>query len=296
MRHASEGSRQGDGESIEAESGEAETAWPRRGTVKRIDFGLKRLLDFVLAAALLIVLAPVFGCLAIAVKLDSPGPVFYRCRRVGFRGREFAMVKFRKMRDGASGPALTLASDDRLTRLGRFLTASKLDELPQLWNVLKGEMSLVGPRPEDRQFVALHPDSFERILAVRPGITGLAQLAFAREGTILDPGDRVAFYVTRLLPQKIGIDVLYASRRTLLLDLRILLWTAVAVFLRRDLAVHRQTGRLTLRRRPEVEILPAPLEGAALVLTGEVEAGYANTTISALTASTETVTGRANSP
>jgi lipopolysaccharide/colanic/teichoic acid biosynthesis glycosyltransferase/dTDP-glucose pyrophosphorylase len=234
-----------------------------------VDRSAKRLLDMVLAATFLVLLLPVLVGLAFAIKLDSRGPVFFRCRRIGFRGREFGMLKFRKMYDGASGPALTVSGDERLTRLGRFLAASKLDELPQLWNVLRGEMSLVGPRPEDPQFVALRRDEYDRILAVRPGITGLAQLAFAREGTILDPGDRVGDYVDRLLPQKIGIDTMYASRRSLALDLRILLWTAIAVLLRRDVAVHRETGRLTHRKRPSVERLPAPTHRREVLLTRE---------------------------
>jgi lipopolysaccharide/colanic/teichoic acid biosynthesis glycosyltransferase len=217
-------------------------------------------MDLALAATLLFLLLPVFTGLAVAIRLDSRGPVFFRCRRVGFRGRHFGMLKFRKMKDGVSGPALTVAGDDRLTRLGRFLAASKLDELPQLWNVLRGEMSLVGPRPEDPRFVALHRAAFERILEVRPGITGLAQLAFAREGTILNPSDRVAHYVARLLPQKVAIDVFYASRRSLALDLRILLWTVRAVLFRHEVAVNRNTGGLTVRRRPQVELAAVPIQ------------------------------------
>jgi lipopolysaccharide/colanic/teichoic acid biosynthesis glycosyltransferase len=209
----------------------------------------KRGLDLVGAATLLL------------VKLDSRGSALYRCRRVGLRGREFAMLKFRKMRDDASGPALTLADDDRFTRIGRLLAKSKLDELPQLWNVFKGEMSLVGPRPEDPKFVSLHHERYDRILQVRPGITGLCQLAFAKEGAILDPADRVADYTRRLLPQKIAVDEFYATTRTLRMDLRILTWTAVAVFLRADVAVHRKTGRLSVRRRPAP--VPVPQEAEA---------------------------------
>ena len=134
--------------------------------------------------------------------------------------------------------------------MGRFLSLTKLDELPQLWNVIRGEMSLVGPRPEDPKFVALHPTEYDEILQVTPGITGLCQLAFAREGELLASDDRVDAYVEYLLPQKVQLDVLYASRRTLAMDLRILVWTAVAVVLRREVAVGRETGRLSVRRRP----------------------------------------------
>ena len=146
------------------------------------------------------------------------------------------------------GSVLTASADDRLTRVGRVITDFKLDELPQLWNVVRGDMSLVGPRPEDPAFVRDHWDSFEPILRVKPGITGLCQLAFAKESQILDPDDRMRDYVQRLLPAKIRIDLLYASRRSVGFDVRIALWTVAAVVLRRDVAVNRQTGRLTIRR------------------------------------------------
>jgi lipopolysaccharide/colanic/teichoic acid biosynthesis glycosyltransferase len=211
------------------------------------------LLDVVAAATLLLVLFPLILVVAVAIKLDSRGPAFYRCRRTGFRGREFGMVKFRKMTEDAAGGALTAPEDDRFTRLGRVLAKTKLDEIPQLWNVVKGEMSLVGPRPEDPGFVELRRDDYAHILEVKPGITGLSQLAFARESEILDPNDRHGHYVTRLLPAKARIDRLYASRRSLWMDLKILFWTAATVFLRLEVAVHRQTGRLT-RRRPRVAL------------------------------------------
>jgi lipopolysaccharide/colanic/teichoic acid biosynthesis glycosyltransferase len=184
----------------------------------------------------------------IAVKLDSRGPVFYRCRRAGLRGREFAMLKLRKMYDGARGPVLTAANDQRVTRVGRFLVRTKLDEIPQLWNVLKGEMSIVGPRPEDPSFVQRRRQEFEPVLVVRPGITGLSQLAFAREADILDPDNREADYETRILPQKLHIDRLYAERRSFAKDVEILYWTAATVLFRKAVAVHRSDGKLSLRR------------------------------------------------
>lgn len=220
------------------------------------DRGLKRVFDVVVAAALLVLLSPVIAGCALAVKLESRGPAFFRCRRVGQNGREFDMLKFRKMWDGAEGSKLTGSADDRFTRTGRFLARTKLDELPQLWNVLCGEMSLVGPRPEDRVFVDLKPDDFARVLAVRPGMTGLCQVAFASESVILDregeDGKREERYVERLLPQKLRLDGLYATQRTFLYDLRILWWTCVTVIGRQDVAVNRGTGRMTLRRRPRV--------------------------------------------
>jgi lipopolysaccharide/colanic/teichoic acid biosynthesis glycosyltransferase len=210
-------------------------------------FDWKRLLDITVAALALVVLSPLIALLALAVKLDSRGPVFFRCSRVGQGGRDLAMLKFRKMRDGVSGPPLTAAQDDRFTRIGRFLANTKLDEIPQLWNVLRGGMGLVGPRPEDPTFVDLHREQLAEILDVRPGITGLSQLAFANEAEILVVEDRLNDYVERILPQKMRLDRLYVERRSLRMDLQILAWTVVAVAFRKDAAVHRETGRLTVR-------------------------------------------------
>jgi lipopolysaccharide/colanic/teichoic acid biosynthesis glycosyltransferase/putative effector of murein hydrolase LrgA (UPF0299 family) len=230
---------------------------PVAAVAQAVDHAAKRAFDATVAALLLLVSAPVIGIVALAVRLEDRGPVFYRCPRFGELGRELPMLKFRKMRLDADGPPLTSVDDDRFTRVGRFLAKSKLDELPQLWNVLKGEMSLVGPRPEDPWFVALHPAEFAEIVGVKPGVTGLCQLAFAKEGEILDPDDRVRDYSQRLLPQKIAMDLLYAERRTFLFDAKILVWTFVAVLLRRDVAVHRGTGALTLRRRRTALAAPA---------------------------------------
>jgi lipopolysaccharide/colanic/teichoic acid biosynthesis glycosyltransferase len=257
MRHDSSGSLAG-WENIECDvgHGEAEVA-------SALDERLKRALDIVVAAALLLLLAPLVLIVAVTIKLESSGPAFYRCRRVGRRGREFPMLKFRKMHDGANGPALASWDDERFTRLGPFLARTKLDELPQLWNVLRGQMSLVGPRPEDAGFVELHPAEYAVIHSVRPGMTGLSQLAFARESKILDPEDRVGHYVNQILPQKIQIDQLYASRRSFGIDLRVLGWTALAVLVRREVAVHRETGGLSLR---------APRGEAGQVAIGRIQA------------------------
>jgi lipopolysaccharide/colanic/teichoic acid biosynthesis glycosyltransferase len=224
-----------------------------RAVVRLLDRCARKLLDLGVAGVLLLLLSPVILVVAVAIRLDSPGGAFYRCRRVGHGGVEFGMLKFRKMRDDAQGPALTGAEDERFTRLGRFLASSKLDEIPQLWNVLRGQMSLVGPRPEDPSFVAHEAGAYAEILKVKPGITGYSQLAFAREAEVLeivDPEERVAYYVERLLPQKARLDRLYASNATLGTNLRILIWTAAAVVFGRYVAVHRETGRLNVRRRP----------------------------------------------
>jgi lipopolysaccharide/colanic/teichoic acid biosynthesis glycosyltransferase len=219
----------------------------------------KRLVDIAGAFFLLLALAPLLILCALAIKLDSRGPVFYRCNRVGYRGRRLSMLKFRKMHHRATGGALTLGRDDRFTRVGRVLARLKLDELPQLWNVLRGDMSLIGPRPEDPSFVRLHREAYEEIVSVRPGITGLSQLAFARESDILDPLDPVGYYTGRLLPQKIGLDCLYAREWTFAMDLRILWWTLVAVVSRTDVAVSRETGTLRRRVRTAVAVGQAPI-------------------------------------
>jgi lipopolysaccharide/colanic/teichoic acid biosynthesis glycosyltransferase len=237
----------------------------RRPLVAVADEACIRLFDLIVSALALVVLLPLIGGIALAVKLDSPGPVFFHARRVGRNGRVFSMLKFRKMRDDATGPRLTVANDDRLTRIGRCLVRCKLDELPQLWNVVKGDMSLVGPRPEDPAFVELEREAYGEILSITPGISGLSQLAFTKEGEILDPSDRTGDYLQRLFPAKLEIDRMYARNRSLLMNLRIILWTFVAV-LGRDVAVHRQTGQLNVRRRPLGAAAPELVDADAVIV------------------------------
>ena len=215
----------------------------------------KRAIDIVAAVALLLLLAPLMLVIALLVVLESPGPVFYRAERVGHRGSRLRMLKFRKMRNDAVGPALTAPRDPRLTRVGRALVALRLDELPQFFHVLSGEMSLVGPRPEDPGFVARHRSEYESILEVRPGVTGWTQVAFASESTILRSDDAVGHYVESILPAKVALDLIYATRPTLARDLKIMWFTFLAVVLRRPIAVSRSTGAMTLRsRRPRHDL------------------------------------------
>lgn len=162
------------------------------------------------------------------------------------RGR---MLKLRKMHHNASGAPLTASEDERFTRVGRLLARTKIDEIPQLWHVLNGEMSLIGPRPEDPDFVAERLDDYAEILRVRPGVTGLSQIAFAEESAILCKVDPLGHYRSRIFPQKIRLDRMYAARPTLRRDVSILFWTVAAVLLRRQVAVHRESGRMNLRRR-----------------------------------------------
>ena len=211
---------------------------------------VKRGIDVAGAAVTLGVLSPVLIAVAGLVRLDSPGPAFFRCERVGYRGSRLRMLKYRKMVDGAAGAPLTSSGDARFTRVGSRLAKLKLDELPQLWHVLTGAMSLVGPRPESAEFVERHAAAYGRhITSVRPGVFGLSQLAFARESEVLDRDDPVGDYVERILPQKVALDVLYVQRRSLSLDARILFWSFVTVVLRRPVAVDRESGAMRLRRR-----------------------------------------------
>jgi lipopolysaccharide/colanic/teichoic acid biosynthesis glycosyltransferase len=218
-------------------------------TKDRLGAAVKRTLDVMGAALLCVLLLPLLVAIALLVVADSPGPAFYRAQRVGFRGRPLAMLKFRKMHATAGGDPLTVACDPRFTRVGAWLARTKLDELPQLWHVLRGEMSLVGPRPEAPDFVARFPEDYRVILTVRPGLTGYTQLAFLHEGAILDPVDPQGHYVTGLLPQKVALDRLYAAHRSPHRDLEILGATMVALLFRQPIAVHRRTGALTRRRR-----------------------------------------------
>ena len=217
---------------------------------RRISSGAAiRIFDVVVAASLLVVLLPLIALLVIAVRLESPGPAFFRCDRVGYRGRRLRMLKLRKMRDGARGPSLTAGEDARFTRIGGLLATLKIDEIPQLFHVLRGSMSLVGPRPETAEFVGLHPQDYAEILSVPPGITGLSQIAFFDERRILDPDDPWGYYTGRILPQKVTLDMMYVSRRSLSFNLRILYWTAASVLLRCQVAVHRDSGKMGIRRR-----------------------------------------------
>jgi lipopolysaccharide/colanic/teichoic acid biosynthesis glycosyltransferase len=215
----------------------------------RVDAAAKRVLDIVVGVVALLLLAPVLALLALLIRIDSPGPVFYRATRMGYRGRELRMLKFRKMHDHATGIPLTMHDDARFTRIGRWLARRKLDELPQLWHLITGEMSLVGPRPETGGFVALQHAHYRQILTVRPGIIGWSQLAFAKEGEVLDATDPVAHYVSTILPQKVSLDAMYARQRTLLIDLKIVFWSILAVVAGLPIAVYRKHGTMRVRKR-----------------------------------------------
>ncbi|MEO6278320.1 sugar transferase [Roseateles sp.] len=191
---------------------------------------IKRLFDIVCAALGLLLLTPLLVAAALWVKLDSPGPALFRQTRVGRHGVPFTIHKFRTMRV-APGAAITVGADPRITRAGRWLRASKLDELPQLWDVLRGVMSLVGPRPELPHYVVLYPaDLREQVLAVRPGITDPASLAFSQEAALLaEAADPEREYREVILPAKLKLSAAYAAKASLLTDLRVILRTLVRV-------------------------------------------------------------------
>lgn len=184
-----------------------------------------------LAAVALVVLAPLILAFAIAVRLDTPGPAFYIAARVGENGRRFGLLKLRSMQQRAAetGPAITTGTDPRITRMGRLLRAARLDELPQLWNVVVGDMRLVGPRPEDPRYVDLADPLHQRVFTARPGITGLAQLIHVDEAALLDPADPDGSYRTAVLPAKLQVDAAYLDHRSPGLDLWIMVQTVRAV-------------------------------------------------------------------
>jgi len=194
----------------------------------------KRALDILSAAAGLILLSPVFGLVACCIKLTSRGPVLYRQVRIGRDGRPFKILKFRSMIMQTSNRNLriTVAGDSRVTAMGKILRRYKADELPQLWNVLRGDMSLVGPRPELLVYVAEYTPEQRMVLSVRPGITDPASLAYRYEEEVLaDQGDPEQFYRTQILPDKLARNRAYLQKITLRSDIRIILKTVSSSFL-----------------------------------------------------------------
>ena len=188
----------------------------------------KRLFDIICSSLGLLVLSPGFMVVAVLVKLDSKGPVFFRHARIGKDFRPFRVYKFRTMREGAEqcGSSVTVGHDERVTRLGRFLRRTKVDELPQLLNVLKGDMSFVGPRPEVKEYVDLYPSEYRQLLTVRPGITDPASLQYSAEERVLAASPNwEEDYRNRVLPDKIRLSLQYVENHSLVTDLMLILKT-----------------------------------------------------------------------
>jgi lipopolysaccharide/colanic/teichoic acid biosynthesis glycosyltransferase len=193
---------------------------------------MKRIIDIVASGVGLLFLLPVMSALIIWIRLDSPGSAFYKQQRVGKEGRVFWLFKFRSMAHRAGGPEVTLGNSDyRITAAGKWLRRTKLDELPQLWNVLIGDMSIVGPRPEVPRYVEKYSEVMKRVLSVRPGLTDPASLHGFDEGAILDAADDPEnHYLEVIMPQKVAMQLDYIDKANTLSDLTLVARTLLRVF------------------------------------------------------------------
>jgi len=212
---------------------------------RRVILRAKRVIDVVVSAIGLLVLAAVHVVIALAIKASSRGPVLFRQERAGLGGRPFTLLKFRSMAVGSDrSKNVSPTGDPRVTAVGRVLRATYLDELPQLLNVLRGDMSLVGPRPETPEFVALYTDAEREILSIRPGLVGPSTLAFVDEAELLAMAeDPAAFYETTLLHERARLDLEYVRRPSLLLDARIVLLQIWAILRHRPMSAMASTTR-----------------------------------------------------
>lgn len=191
----------------------------------------KRSVDIALAGLLLVVSLPFLAVAAIIIKLDSEGPVIFRQARTGRRFRHFELLKLRTMRAFCGGPPYTVSVDERVTRSGRWLRRFKLDELPQLWNVLRGDMSLVGPRPVVPELTTEFKWAYELLLEARPGLTDPATLKYCREAEILSMvADPREYFETVVTPDKLRVSLDYQLRANLWTDIGVMAGTAVAMF------------------------------------------------------------------
>ena len=194
---------------------------------------LKRIVDFSVSLVAAMILFPFFLLVCLWVRLDSSGPSFYLQERVGRGGKMFKLIKFRTMHPNADKlTAITVGKrDPRITRAGYFLRTYKLDEMPQLINVLKGEMSLVGPRPELKKFVDLYNDEQRKVIQVKPGITDIASIKFRNENALLEgKSDPVEFYIHEIMPVKLDLNLKYIREQSLFLDIKILFQTLFSIF------------------------------------------------------------------
>jgi diguanylate cyclase (GGDEF)-like protein len=205
----------------------------RKGNLDNLDDLLRRIIDIFLSLIGLIFLFPLFLLVSIAIKRSSPGPVFYWGPRMGKNGRIFKILKFRTMyerKESYQGPKVTPDNDPRVTPLGRILRQTKINELPQLWNVLKGDMSIVGPRPEDPAIAAEWPEETRKeILSVRPGITSPASVVYRNEEELLQTTHLMDTYLWDIIPSKLRLDQLYVRNRSILTDLDVIFWTFIVL-------------------------------------------------------------------
>jgi lipopolysaccharide/colanic/teichoic acid biosynthesis glycosyltransferase len=193
---------------------------------------MKRIFDLTLAGIVFVLLSPFLLLVAVMIRLDSPGPVFFRQERIGKAERPFLILKFRTMVQDAPlmGGPITVGDDPRITKLGKWLRRTKIDELPQLLNILKGDMSFVGPRPEVRKYVNLFRQDFEQILQVRPGLTDLASLRYRNEAEILGRFENPEeAYQQRILPDKIRLAKEYLRQSSVLFDIALIFRTLLKV-------------------------------------------------------------------
>ena len=194
-----------------------------------------RFLDIIASICGLIILSPLFIILGIWIKLDSKGPVFYKQIRVGQYGKDFALYKFRSMRVGADKKGLITVGgkDNRITKVGYFIRKYKLDEFPQLLNVLKGDMSLVGPRPEVRKYVDLYTDEQKKVLSVRPGITDYASIEYVDENEILgNAEDPDKTYIEVIMPDKIKYNMKYINNRSVIEYIKVIFLTFKSIIVK----------------------------------------------------------------
>ena len=199
---------------------------------RKLQLVLKRAMDIIISGGALAVIWPVLLLIALAIKIDDPGPVFYRQVRVGKDGKEFRIFKFRTMVVDADkkGLAITVGRDNRITRMGRILRKTKLDELAQLINVFTGEMSFVGPRPEVPKYVNMYTPYQRQVLLVRPGITDYASIAYRNENDMLEGAeDPEKMYIDVIMPDKIELNMKYLREISPLADIRLILSTIIAV-------------------------------------------------------------------
>ncbi len=201
---------------------------------------MKRLFDTTVSLLALIALSPFFLLIAILIKIFMPGPVFFTQTRIGFAGNPFIIYKFRSMRMNTTDISITLKNDNRITTLGKFLRKTKVDELPQLWNILKGDMSFVGFRPDVPGYHDRLKGDERVLLNIKPGLTGADSLAYPNEEDILEKQTNPqAFYDQKLFPDKVRINLAYIQKQTFFLDLKIILYTLLHLKLK-DAELHPQ--------------------------------------------------------